>query len=309
MKPKNLFIGMLLVIISIPVSAQLIPLHDEPVFNPSLINPAQSGIEKGTSFLMTYRNQWTGFTDAPKFVSIGLNSRIKAKGRYNHSGEVIRKSRIPRSGRVGFSIHITNDENAPFTRTGIQAAYAYHIPLDNGALGTLSAGASVSFYQQKLDVTQFSDFQANDPAMANYENLMIPNLGLGIVYQYKKASIGLSGIQLIPLSIDHSGSEFGEKVKSQLYFTAAYLINISKIISYKPAILVTNTPQSISVIQQFHLGRHLEITGIWHTTSSIAVFTGLTISNIRIGYSFDYNYGDLTYYNETSHFLLLGYLF
>lgn len=300
---------MLLVIISIPVSAQLIPLHDEPAFNPSLINPAQSGIDKGTSFLMTYRNQWTGFTDAPKFVSIGLNARIKAKSRYNHSGEVIRKSKIPRSGRVGISINLTNDENAPFTRTGIQAAYAYHLPLENGEWGTLSAGASVSLYQQKLDVTQFSDFQANDPAMANYENLMIPNLGLGIVYQYKKASFGLSGIQLIPLPIDHSSSEFGEKVKPQLYFTAAYLINLGKHFSYKPGIWVTNIPESISVIQEFHLGRHVEITGIWHTTSSFAIFTGLRISNIRLGYSFDYNYGDIQYYNQTSHFLLLGYLF
>lgn len=306
---RRYLLSLLLISISLSSFSQLIPLNDEYLANPNLTNPATSGLNKGTDFVVSFRNQWSGYAGAPKFQSFGVDTRIKAMGRYNHTGEVIRKSKIPRTGRVGLSISATNDYNAPFTRTGMQMAYAYHKPISNGDYGLLSIGASLLLYQQKLDLSNLGDYKVSDPALMNYQNLFLPNLGLGVHYQYQNWSLGLAGINVIPLSIDHSGSSYGEKVKNQIYLDLNYSARLSEKVVYTPGVHVTNTPGGISLLNRFQFGKHIHLTGIWRTTDAVVILTELSFLSYRIGYAFDFSYGDIMSYNEGSHFLFLAYSF
>ena len=43
--------------------AQQFPMYTQYVFNEYIINPAVAGTVDGTPIRLSYRNQWSGFTD------------------------------------------------------------------------------------------------------------------------------------------------------------------------------------------------------------------------------------------------------
>ena len=86
MKKRNLKTEKRLVLLLLYVSlaqitfSQQLPLYSQYLYNKFLINPAQAGSDGYTSFNATAREQWVGYSGAPKTYSISWQTRILKHG-------------------------------------------------------------------------------------------------------------------------------------------------------------------------------------------------------------------------------------
>ncbi|MCF8374387.1 MAG: type IX secretion system membrane protein PorP/SprF [Bacteroidales bacterium] len=297
-----------MILINIHVEAQLSPISNEYVVNPYLINPALAGIDQSTNLKLTSRMQWVGLDDAPQTQSLSFDMRIKALAKYDHNGKVLRKVGIPRTGRVGIGVYVLNDMNNPFRRSGVQFSYAYHIPFKHGEAGQLSVGMSGAFYQHYVSNSDFIPADDMDPALSGKEIVMIPNMSFGVNYLYRKFVVSISSLNLYPAKINHYNENI-ETVGNQVYLYSGYQIGNSASVSFTPAVLFRNNPQSIDVSGKISIKDKISLVLAWQSIESAYAFFHFRIGNYLLGYSFEYSMSEVQRYNDGTHLVFLGYQF
>ena len=119
-------IYLLYLLIPSVVMAQQLPQYTQHMFNKLAINPAVTGSEKYVDMGLSHRSQWGGFDGAPRTQIMYAHSSLNNKN-------------------YGFGGYIFNDHFGPVYNTGINASYAYHLPLQNDI--KLSMGIAGSFAQ------------------------------------------------------------------------------------------------------------------------------------------------------------------
>lgn len=92
----------------------------------------------------TYTQQWAGFDAAPRQISLGIQ--------YPFAGL-----------NMGLGMQLLRDETGPLQQTGIQLAYAYHIPL--GYNQRLSLGVSAKASQLRYDPSKELAVDLSDPLL------------------------------------------------------------------------------------------------------------------------------------------------
>jgi type IX secretion system PorP/SprF family membrane protein len=276
------------------------------VVNPYLINPAFAGYDGTTSLKLTSRMQWTGLDGAPRTQSLSYDTRIKAMWKYDHTGKILRKSGIPRSGRVGLGAYVLNDLNNPFRRSGVQFTYAYHLPFRHGNAGQLSMGLSGAFFQHHVSSADFQPAESNDPSLAQDESVMIPNLSFGINYSYKNYFIALSALHLYPYTISEYNENI-ETVENQMYVYSGYQIGNTAGFAFTPCVLYRTNPQSYDIMGRFTIKEKMNLAMAWQSIESVYAFFHFRLGDYLLGYSFEYSMSDLQRYNDGSHLVFLGY--
>ena len=88
-------------------------------FNPLYINPAYAGSRETISGTLVSRHQWIGMQGAPTTQALTVHGALP-------------------NARIGLGLQIYNDQAGPMHNTGINATYAYHIPVNEKT--TLSFG-------------------------------------------------------------------------------------------------------------------------------------------------------------------------
>ena len=58
---------------------QQIPHHSQYMFNDFLINPAVAGNKEYAPVILGFRNQWTGFTGAPRTMTLSMHTALDKK--------------------------------------------------------------------------------------------------------------------------------------------------------------------------------------------------------------------------------------
>ncbi len=288
--------------------SQQIPVSNEYLLNPYLINPAWAGIDRVSKLQLTNRVQWAGLEDAPRTQSLSFDMRIKAMARYNHSGNLLSRSGIRRSGRVGLGIYALNDMNNPFRRSGVQFSYAYHLPLQRGQAGQLSMAASGSFFQHKIDNSGFKPNDINDPAIFSDESLLLPNFHFGLIYRYHNFFAAVSTLNLVPFKIKHY-EESAETVKNQLYFHTGYKLGKPGKLTLSPALLYRSYTNSIDVSAAISFREKVNLAMLWQSTGATSALFHFKLGSYLVGYSFEYSLSEVKDYNDGTHLIYLGYHF
>ena len=106
--------------------SQQLPLYSQYLYNKFLINPAHAGSDGYTSYNITAREQWIGYSGAPRTYSLSCQTRILKKT-YRINQNIFSKTvyRSRTTGRVGFGGYIFSDRNGLVQRTGFQPSYTY----------------------------------------------------------------------------------------------------------------------------------------------------------------------------------------
>jgi type IX secretion system PorP/SprF family membrane protein len=88
---------------------QQLPVYQQYLLQPSLINPAVIGSEECTLFRLIDRHQWFGFADAPKtqilIAESTLSDGIRAHGLGLHLYNDINGAQKQLGGNFGYSFH------------------------------------------------------------------------------------------------------------------------------------------------------------------------------------------------------------
>jgi type IX secretion system PorP/SprF family membrane protein len=270
-------------------------LHD---VQGNLFNPATAGAAQHTVLGATYRTMWDGIDGGPQTALVFGNGYLQ-------------------NARVGIGGYIYNDVTGPTRRTGLQAAIAYHIPLDNG--GTFSLGLEGKFQQYAIDKAKLVDALGSDPVLGTEENRIAGDAGFGISYNGKKFQAGVSVAQLIQSKLDFYSGNLTRSEEGRLYrhyyFHSNYRIDVDGTTKLIPHLLLIYLPDVPMEVQGGVRVEHNDVFwwgAAFRARQSWMLSAGVKIQKkFTIGYSFDIFETPLSVYDRGSngHEVLLKYSF
>lgn len=164
-----LFIGNL-------VNAQQDPQFTQYFDNFLHVNPAYAGSSGMLSANVIHRQQWVGFSGAPKSTTLSLHTPLNYRS-------------------VGLGLTAVNDIIGPINQTMVYADFSYTLKL--GKTARLALGLKGGLNMLNVNTSELANVQENDPAFVNVQNQLNPNVGFGVYYHDEHFFLGLSSPRLM----------------------------------------------------------------------------------------------------------------
>ena len=289
---KPAFILFLFLIGNLTFGQQL-PLYSQYLYNKFLINPAVAGSDGYTSVSLTAREQWVGYSGAPRTFSFSWQTRVLKKSFILKQTRVKKEVYRPKSdGKVGFGGYVFSDKNGLVQRTGFKAAYAYHIWLQNST--QLSLGLAFTGYYYKINEKEINFEDPNEPWLNNdlRRGIFVPDATFGVYLLNANYSFGFSADQLFQASAKIGSSAYKNFTMSrQYYIFGSYDFSRGSNILIQPSFLIKMSEQ---LKPQADIGvTYIYNQGFWaglayRTSGAIIANIGVQYQNIFIGYAFDF---------------------
>lgn len=295
-------------------SAQQVPMYSQYIMNGFLINPSYAGRDGYTTVNLTIREQWVGFAGAPNTFAASFQTRILKDSYISKSTSVRRKMVRPtKGGRVGLGGYVFNDNNGIIRRTGLLAAYAYHIPLGqtNGVPNQLSFGLAATAYQYAIDLNgnlHLADI--DDEFLTNYDRVVfIPDFNFGASYTTTKYYVGFAMSSLLRGSLLLGNSTNNKRNELGHYFlTGGIKLGLpgNPDWVFEPSTLIKSSDMLFKSFQMDLTTRcyYKEDywAGIsWRTNDAIILLLGLKYDRFYFAYAFDFALTDIRKQSYGSH--------
>jgi type IX secretion system PorP/SprF family membrane protein len=284
---------LLLFLLSGLAYGQQLPLFSQYLYNKFLINPAVAGSDGYTSISLTAREQWVGYSGAPKTFSFSWQTRMLKKSFILKQTRVKHDIFRPKTdGKVGFGAYVFSDKNGLVQRTGFQTAYAYHMWLRNST--QLSFGLAFTGYYFKIDEKQINFENPDEPWLNNNlrKGVFVPDVSFGAYLLNAKYSIGFSAEQLSESAAKIGGPAYKNfSMQRQYYLFGSYDISqgISTII--QPSFLLKMSEQlkpQIDVGATYIYKQAFWAGLAYRTSGALIANVGVKYQNIFFGYAFDF---------------------
>jgi len=292
---NRFILSILVVLLPLQLMGQMFPLSDHYVVNALAINPAFAGCQDALSATISYRDQWVGYKDSPKSYILSVHTPV-----YND--------------RVGLGLLIEKNSIGIFKETSFLGNYAYRMELRDGKLA-LGLGFGVTIYNIAWNELVAAD--ANDvQLMNNSKSAVLPTFSLGTYYYTKKYFIGFS----IPLFLSHQIDKNTGKYKigsnfsgSNYFLTGGYEMGISSQVKFLPSLIIKYHPNNAIQIDynaQINLKDRIWMgVGYRNRNMLVGMLQYQLNYQIRMAYSYDYNFGSIGKYMNGSHEIVLNYVF
>lgn len=271
-----------------------------------LHNPAMAGVNKYGSAGVSYRKMWDGIDGGPQTATLFGSAFLP-------------------SVKLGLGGYLYNDRTGPTRRTGLQMAYAYHVPLNNDA--GFSIGLEGRMQQFSIDKAKLQESLGSDPVLAGSGNRFRFDAGLGLAFVGKKFQAGVSVSQLLQSKLDFYTLNLGGgsaplpgrtaegRLYRHYYFHGNYRWNVDGNTTVIPNILLVYLPHAPLEVQGGARVEHREIF-FWglslRARQSWMLSAGVHIrKKFTVGYSFDLYSTPLSGFDQgaNAHELLLRYDF
>ena len=272
---------------------QQLPLYSQYLYNKFLINPAVAGSDGYTSVSLTAREQWVGYSGAPRTFSFSWQTRMLKKSFILKQTSVKRSVFRPKSdGKVGFGAYIFSDKNGLVQRTGFQAAYSYHMWLANST--QLSFGLAFTGYYYKIDEKQINFEDPNEPWLNNNlrRGVFVPDMTFGAYLLNAKYSLGFSADQLSEAAAKIGGPGYKNlSMLRQYYLFGSYDFSEGTSTIIQPSFLLKMSEQ---VKPQADIGAtYIYNQSFWagiayRTSGALIANIGVKYQNMFFGYAYDY---------------------
>jgi type IX secretion system PorP/SprF family membrane protein len=308
------------------MTAQQKPHYTQYILNQYIINPAITGIENYVDVKASHRRQWVGIQDAP------LTTYFSAHGSLNKSSSKTSPTSFPTPGENprgrsyweeyeapdphhGIGVQVVNDVTGPLSNLTAQATYAYHLPLNTNT--TLAAGLGVGINRIGLDPNKlnFGDVTV-DPVVytSGLLNKLRLDMSAGLYLYSADYFVGVSAQQIVPQPIDFSDGYIRPqtgKTVPHIFATAGYRALLGENFNLTPSVMVKYVqPLPVQVEANFKLQyRSLAWLGAsYRHLDGFAGILGFNISNIQVGYAYDYTTSRLNNFSKGTHEFLVGFL-
>jgi type IX secretion system PorP/SprF family membrane protein len=239
-----------------------------------LHNPSMAGVQQRGMVGFTYRDQWTGVSGNPKTATLFGSFELP-------------------DAKIGLGGYLYNDKTGPTSRTGLQLAFAKHIPLKNG--GKFSLGIETRFQQYAIDRAKLSQTLGSDPALGTSENKFNFDAGFGVSYTGKNLQLGASVSQLVQSKLGYYTGNLSSGEEARLYrhyfFHGAYKWRTDGHTTITPNFLWIYLPNAPS---EFQIGARVEHNEVfwwgvgYRVNQSVMLSAGVNINKkFTVGYAFD----------------------
>ncbi|RMA65839.1 PorP/SprF family type IX secretion system membrane protein [Ulvibacter antarcticus] len=278
------FLGMFF---SQDIQAQQDPQYTQYMYNMNVVNPAYAGSKESLSATALYRNQWSGFDDAPVTFTFSVHSPIGDK--------------------VGLGLSAIKDELGPISETNVYADFSYTLQM--GATTKLAFGlkAGATFHDVGLVDLDLQD--ENDPFFSQNINNTYPNAGAGAFLYGDKFYIGLSVPNFLKsVHLDENGTKFGSET-NHFFATAGYVFQVSENFKLKPSVMVKSAfdaPLSYDTNLNGLFYDKFELGASYRVDDSFSGMVGFQVAPfLRIGYAYDSVTSEIKSVASSSHEVIL----
>jgi type IX secretion system PorP/SprF family membrane protein len=316
---RNIILTVVFVFFAEVTFAQQVPMYSQYIMNGFLINPSLAGRDGYTSINITAREQWVGLSGAPATFAASFQTRLLKDSYISKSTSVRKKIIHPtKGGNVGLGAYVFNDRNGIMSRTGILAAYAYHMQLGttNGTPNYLSLGLAATVYQYAVDLNgNLLLNDVNDEFLNNYDRVVIiPDFNFGTSYTTPKYYVGFAmsslsrGSLLFMKTGDNKGSELGN-----YFLTGGYKIYFpgNRDWELEPSALIKSSDMVFKSVQMDLTARVYYKSDYWagvsyRTGDAIILLFGLKYDRFIFAYAFDMTLTDIRKQSFGSHELTMA---
>jgi type IX secretion system PorP/SprF family membrane protein len=299
----------LLIISGLTLHAQQKPVFSQYMVDKFLVNPAFAGGNGYTTVNMTARQQYSGFTNAPRTVMLSGQTRLLDDSWIMKSRPVRKKStRASRIQNIGLGAFIFNDRNGIINRTGFQLTYAYHVRINNSY--QISFGLSGQGYQYGIDDRDANLFHPDDPLLlSNKKSFFVPDFNVGTYFSGKGFYAGLSATELLGSWVKLGKNKFKQfKTLRHFYLVTGYKIALNENFIIEPSLLAQSTIESFQMDMgmRFFFTRNYWLGFAYRTNNTFVSMLGIKVDGFFLGYAYDSNIGAIKNYSGGSHELMLG---
>ncbi len=291
MKKTRWILLIVLMVISARLTAQQQPMYSQYMFNMLNINPAYAGSRGTTSLTALYRNQWVGVPGAPRTSSFSFDMPLNEK-------------------KIGVGFQLYDDRLGIERTTGLNAFYAFRIPI--AERGTLSLGLQAGVLNYQANYTEVATFQPNDPAFSSNVSGILPSAAAGVYYNSDRFYIGLSTPALLKTKVTYKNAAEIASVSStdlHLYLATGFVMNLSQDLALKPSMLVkavSGAPVEVDINANLWIQNTLSIGGSYRTGDAIVGMVEFQLNKqLRFGYAYDKTFSNLGTLNNGTHELML----
>tara|TARA_B100001250_G_scaffold414504_1_gene453362 strand:+ start:2951 stop:4012 length:1062 start_codon:yes stop_codon:yes gene_type:complete len=311
MNKLNFQILLLLFFATANLTAQQFPVYTQHVFNDYIMNPAVAGTVDQIPVRISYRNQWSGFTDmqgnniAPKTFAVSAHSPI--------------------TDEIGVGGFVYNDVTGPISQTSAQLSYSWRTCLspegscswDKRQFLSLAYGTRLlQFSYDDTETVGWNEYfgLAADPVLPNVIETDILTSHVVAAYYYTEYFYaGLAGQNLFarPLKIQSDLNYDNRLTAEYNILIGAYLpVTEDKKLGMEPSFLTKTTSWSktqIDLSLRFIYENSLSVGLVYRTAESAYGFLfGIETGDLFFGYSYDTAVQGISNYSSGTHELAIG---
>jgi type IX secretion system PorP/SprF family membrane protein len=272
------------------ISAQQLILNSQYMLNQYEINPAVAGSSDGLPLSFTFRKLWAGVDGSPSIQTLTGHMEV--------------------AEHMGAGARIFNVISGPLRKTGFEATYAYHLPL-NGGDQKLAFGLSGLIYQYALDVQSLTLEDPSDPALLEAENMFVPDVNFGTYFYGSNYYVGLAVPQLLSMKIDLKTDKYLEQRQVRHYFLhGGYNYRINEQFSIEPSTLLKFIEAGIFQADINVRGTYMDMVSLglsYRTSDAIGIQLGYQKDGLIFGYAFDLTLSDIKTQSAGSHEIIFIY--
>jgi type IX secretion system PorP/SprF family membrane protein len=275
------------------IFGQQLPLFSQYLYNKYLINPAVAGSDGYTSFSLTGREQWVGYSGGPRTFSFSAQTRMLKKKAALKQGFFKGLGNRPKAdGKVGLGGYIFNDVNGLVKRSGFQISYAYHMWLKQNT--QLSMGLAFTGYNYRINEKEINFADPNEPLLNSdlRQGIFVPDMAFGVYLLNTKYCLGFSVDQLFQAYAKIGSYAYKNfKMDRQYYLFGSYDFYSGGNNVLQPSFL-------FKVSEQLRPQTDLGVTYIYNhdfwiglayrTSGALIANVGLRYQNIYVGYAYDF---------------------
>lgn len=236
-------------------NAQQRPQFSQYANNTYIQNPAVTGAYDYIDLRLGYRNQWTGFEDAPRTIFLSGHTPFKlnqggatnkplptiGSSLYNpHKKGEEQKEEKDRPNlrlRQGVGGLLLYDQTGPNSRMMAYVSYALHIPVAQKfylALGL--QGGIINYSQDFSKLDPLNTTQIDNALQDGTINSLQPDLGAGLMLYNEKFYIGISSAQMLGSTLSFSDVQTNELFR-HYFIQAGYRLEAGQV-SFVPFVLM-----------------------------------------------------------------------
>jgi type IX secretion system PorP/SprF family membrane protein len=292
---KRIIKSLILLLVPLSVSGQLTPVTSQYVLNPLSINPAVAGNRGALNIAAFYRHQWTGIPGAPETLTFAADAPFF-------------------DSKLGLGLIVFTDKIGVTKENHFLTNYSYKISTKKGIL-SFGLGAGLITTN-----TAWSELIVLDPGDENYLNssrvFVVPDFSFGVHYSHQNFFAALSIPKLMSYKFNYDKNKYSILVNPDQYnylINTGYIFDLSQKIKFFPSTLVSITPgEKLLVDLNAYIGLDERVwTGLsYRNGRSVGVLFQYGInSQLKVAYTYDFELGSLSHYNNGSHEIMIRYEF
>lgn len=248
-------------------------------------NPAYAGSTELTVMNAAFRNQWTGFDNAPRNLNLNISGSIKNQGKY------------------GWGVGLMNQNSGLMNQTGFHLNYAHHFRLKNDL--KLAFGIQPGFiqYRVRLYDAVLAD-QGDQVLTGNVYNANAIDVNFGFNLYNKKFFLMAAAQRL--LSTDVKFTSYNQNLAMHFNGILGYNWSVEKKkLLIQPMVMVQYTsyiPLQYAAMLKFTYDDKLWVSTSYRSSKYVGLTVGVNIKKrFGIYYGYDMTFGSLLRHNTGSH--------